>query len=108
MGKKRLTTDQPQGMHEYTHNMTKVINGEVYLRNFCDEGDKSLVEYCKEECKSRCKIDVAPGVGAEEFGEYMECDCVVAHFYFLAVGHAELRLHLKQYEDAEEEEKVKS
>ncbi|WP_434510122.1 hypothetical protein [Desulfitobacterium sp. AusDCA] len=101
MGKPEFTplvTDNPQGNYQWLHNMTVVKDKEVYLRDFNGEGDLSLVDYCKRECKSKCDSDI--DAGAEEFGEYMDCDCIVSCFYGMAVGHAELREHLKQYEES--------
>ncbi len=95
---RRLTTEEPQGNVQWMHNMTGIKNREVYLRDYNGEGDLSLVDYCKKECNERCDIDI--DVGAEEFGEYMYCGCIVAQFYWIAVGHAELRAHLSEYEDS--------
>lgn len=95
---KRLTTDSPVNNTEYMHNKTKVIDRNVYLRDYNGEGDKCLVEYCTEQCKKKCGAE-RTGISVEEFGEYMDCDCIVAHFYWMAVGHAELRNYLQYYEN---------
>lgn len=96
---KRLTFDNPQGNYQFLHNMTGIdANKEVYLRDFNGEGDLNLMEYCNLQCKEKCgreSID-APAV---EYGDYMDCDCVVSMFYAIAVGHAELRAKLSRYED---------
>lgn len=94
----RLTTDTPKGNYQMLHNCTVVKEHEVYLRDWNGEGDISLVNFCKAECKRKCDTNIE--AGAEEFGEYMDCDCFVAHFYHTAVGHAELRERLKAYEDS--------
>jgi hypothetical protein len=99
--KKRLTTEEPQGNVGYMLNMTKIIDKEVYIRDWNGEGDISLVAFCNRECKEKCNIDNdAP---ADEFGEAMDCDCFVSYFYILAVGHAEIRSRLKYHEDLMEE-----
>jgi hypothetical protein len=94
---RNLVKENPQGNYEYIHNLTTVKDNEVYIRDYDDMGDLSLRDYCSEFCKRKCGrvIDVS----LEEFGEYMDCDCVVSMFYWMAVGHAELRLHLKAYEN---------
>lgn len=92
---KRLTTDKPQGNYQWLHNMTIIKDQEVYLRG--SEEDINLVEFCKKECKEQCNTDIE--ADATEFGEYMDCDCVVAWFYHMAVGHAELRARLQAYEN---------
>ena len=57
------------------------------------------MDYCSAECKEKCGIDnKAP---ADEFGEYMDCNCIVSWFYWVAVGHAELRTALMAYEGKE-------
>lgn len=94
----RLTTDDPQGNFQRLHNMTVIKDGEVFLK--IGEGDISLVDYCKNECKEKCGIELDGN--AETFGDSMDCDCIVAAFYGMAIGHAELRSHLKDYEDLNE------
>lgn len=92
-----LVTENPEGNYQNLHNMTLIKDKQVYLRDYNGEGDLNLMEYCNRQCKEKCgrePID-AP---AEEFGEYMDCDCVVSHIYHMAIGHAELRHHLGQYE----------
>lgn len=95
---KRLTTDNPQGNVGNMLNMTKVIDNEVYLRDLNGEGDISLVNYCKGKCKEIYKVDIDATV--EEFGEFMDGDDLISLFYWVTVGHAELRERLKQYEDS--------
>lgn len=94
---RRLTTETPESNYEWLHNMITIKNREVYLKDYSDDGDLSLIDYCRNECKRECDIDINADV--EEFGEYMDCDCIVSLFYHMAVGHAELRSHLKAYED---------
>lgn len=95
---KPLVTDNPEGNYQNLHNMTGIdANKEVYLRDLNGKGDITLVEYCRKECKEQCNVDIDEG--AEEFAEYMDCDCPVSYFYHMAVGHAELRHRLRQYED---------
>lgn len=98
---RRLTTDEPQGMYEGLHNGTKVINGEVYLRDYEGHGDMNLMKYirCKYEevYNEQLGLDNVP---AEEFGEYMDTGDIVSDFYHMCVGYAELRERLKQYEDS--------
>lgn len=95
----RLVTEKTEGNYQYLHNMTVIKDKEVYLRDFNGEGDLNLMEFCNRQCKEKCgrePID-AP---AEEYGDYMDCDCVVSDFYAMAVGHAELRAKLGRYEDS--------
>ena len=94
----RLTTDNPQGNFQWLHNMTTIKDGEVYFRD--EDQEISLVEYCRQECKKQCDTQI--DAGAERFGEYMDCECAVSRFYHMAVGYAELRAKLKQYEDGEQ------
>lgn len=91
----RLTTDEPNGNYQHLHNCTTIIDKEVYLKDF--DANLNLVDYCKEECKAKCNTDI--DAEADTFAEYMDCDCVVARFYHMAVGHAELRNRLKTFED---------
>lgn len=98
----RLTADNPEGMWEELHNALIVKDREVYLRDWNGEGDMNLCKFCAEQCRKWCDIDLS-GVPAEEFGEFMDCDCAVAALYTIAVGYAENRLKLKEYEDAEEQ-----
>lgn len=93
-----LVTENPQGNYQWLHNMTVIKDREVFLRDFNGEGDLSLVDYCKQECKAKCDSEI--DAGPEEFGEYMDCNCIVSYFYCMAVGHAELRERLKQYEES--------
>jgi hypothetical protein len=95
---KRLTTENPQGNTGHMLNMTKVISKEVYLRDIDGESDISLVEYCKGIYKKEYGTDL--DADAEEFGEYMDDDSLLSLFYWIAVGHAELRLRLAAYEDS--------
>ena len=95
---KPLVTDNPEGNYQNLHNMTGIDeNKEVYLRNLDREGNISLVEFCKKECMEKCEIKFENDIPVEEFGDYMECDCVISYFYGMAVGHAELRHRLGQY-----------
>jgi hypothetical protein len=100
---KRLTTENPQGNMENMLNITKVINGEVYIRNWNGEMDLNLVDYCKEQYKSiygrSIDADLEEKITAEEFGEFMDGDDLLSLFYWTAVGYAELRERLKLYED---------
>jgi hypothetical protein len=98
---KRLTTDNPNSSTEWMHNMTVVKNREVYLREY-DQEDTNLVEYCKNECKDKCGTEIDADV--TEFGEFMDCDCIVARFYHMTVGYAENRERLKVYEDGKIDE----
>ena len=96
---KRLTTDSPKGYTEWLLNLAFVKDNEVMLRGLGEDNcDISLVDYSKISCLERCNIDKSE-VPTEEFAEHMDCDCLVAVMYFLAVGAAELRERLKEYED---------
>lgn len=101
---KRLTTENPQGNMENMLNITKVINHEVYIRNWNGEADLNLVDYCKEQYKSiygrSIDADLEEKITAEEFGEFMDGDDLLSLFYWMAVGHAELRVRLSEYEDS--------
>lgn len=92
----RLTTDDPQGNFQRIHNMTDIKDMEVFLK--LGDEEISLVDYCKNGCKEKCDIEL--NGDAETFGETMDCDCIVSAFYWMAVGYAELRAHLKDYEDS--------
>jgi hypothetical protein len=98
LGVRKLTTDDPKGTTEWMLNIAFVNNGEVYLRGIGEDCDISLVEYCRNECKTRCEVDLSD-VPTEQFAEYMECHCPVSILYFLAVGAAENRERLKEYEN---------
>lgn len=92
-----LVTETPEGNYQYLHNMTGIDENKcVYFRDHNGEGNLDLVEYCKRECKERCNIK-QEGT-SEDFAENMACDCSVALLYHMAIGHAELRYHLGQYE----------
>lgn len=97
MNGKRLTTEDPQGNYEWMHNLTTVKNREVYLREWNNECDVNLVDFCKAEYKKIYGNE--PNVSTEEFGELMDGDDLLSAFYWMAVGYAELRNRLKQYED---------
>ena len=100
---KPLVTDNPEGSYQNLHNMTGIdANREVYLRDFNGEGDLNLVDFCKKQCDKKCEVTIEAPV--EEFGEYMDCSCIVAYFYHMAVGHAELRHRLGEYESSEVKE----
>ena len=103
---KPLVTENPEGNYQYLHNMTVIKDKEVYLRDFEGNGDLNLVKYCKKQCEEKCEFKFDDDPPAEEFGEYMDCSCIVAYFYHMAVGHAELRNRLGQYESAEPEEET--
>jgi len=90
----RLTTDEPETNMEWIHNCTKIIDTEVFINGINE--DINLVDYCKQECKNKCDLDLDGN--AEEFGELMDCDCVVSRFYWTSVGHAHLRTRLMQFE----------
>lgn len=92
----RLTTDDPQGNYQRLHNMTAIKDMEVFLK--LGDAEINLVDYCKSECKEKCGIEFDGD--AQTFGDYMDCDCIVAIFYGMAIGHAEMRAHLKEYEDS--------
>jgi hypothetical protein len=97
---RKLVIENPEGNYQQLHNMTGVdSNKEVYLRDYNNEGNLSLVEYCKKECMERCEFEFDASTPADEFGEYMDCDCPISLLYHMAVGHAELRNRLGQYED---------
>ncbi len=94
---KPLVIDNPEGNYQNLHNMTGIdANKEVFLRDLGGEGDISLVDYCKHECKVKCDVDQEGE--AIDFAENMECDCPVTLIYHMAIGHAELRNRLGQYE----------
>ena len=95
----RLTTDKPETMVGRMLNMTVVHNNECFIRDWDGAGDISLVEFCKKECNSKCNREFGDDVTAEDFGDYMDCDCFVAHFYIMACGYVELRERLKYHED---------
>lgn len=99
---KRLTHEPPQGMYESLHNTAFVREREVYLRGVGANGeDISLCHYCATQCKERCGTEIAD-VSADEFGEFMDCECPVSLLYFIAVGAAEMREKLMRFEDAAE------
>lgn len=98
MDYRRLTTEESTGNMGYMLNATKVICKEVYLRDFNDEGDLSLVDYCKKEHKKLYDSDIE--ATAEDFGDLMDDDSLLSIFYWMSVGHAELRLRLSAYEDS--------
>ena len=94
---KPLVTETPEGNYQNLHNMTGIdANKEVYLRDFDGKGNLSLVEYCQKECQEKCEL--TSDTSAEGFGEYMDCAWPIAFLYHMAVGHAELRHRLGQYE----------
>ncbi len=94
---KPLVTDNPEGNYQNLHNMTGIdAKREVFLRDLGGEGDISLVDYCKRECKAKC--DIEQEGTAIDFAENMDCECPVALVYCMAVGHAGLRYRLSQYE----------
>jgi hypothetical protein len=97
---KRLTFDDPKGMTEGLLNRAYVKDGQVYLRGLEDHGkeDVSLVDYCASQCLETCDIKNFEA-SVEEFGEQLDCDCPTALLYFTAIGAAELRERLKDYED---------
>lgn len=102
---KPLVTETPEGNYQNLHNMTGIdANKEVYLRDFDGEGNISLDEFCKKACMEKCEFKFDDEPSAEEFGEYMDCNCVVSLLYHMAVGHAELRNRLGQYESFETKE----
>lgn len=96
---KTLVTENPEGNYQYLHNMTAIKDKEVYLRDFNGEGDLNLMEFSNRQCKEKCGREPIEAP-AEEFGDYMDCDCVVSMFYAMAIGHAELRHRLGQYESS--------
>ena len=93
----RLVTEAPQTNVQWLHNMTKIIDREVFLRGYDQGRDMSIVDYCKRECKAKCDIDQEGD--ALDFAENMECDCPISLVYHMATGYAELREHLKYYEE---------
>lgn len=93
---KPLVTETPDGNYQNLHNMTLIIDKEVYLQDHNGEGDLNLVDYCKGKCMEKC--DIEQEGTAEDFAENMDCDCLVSLIYHMAVGHAELRNRLGQYE----------
>jgi len=95
---KRLTTEDPKGNYQCLHNMTVIKDKEVYIRDYDNGFDLSIVDYCKKECKSKCDINIDAKV--DEFGEYMDCDCPITLLFHMAVGHSELRSRLSNYEDS--------
>jgi hypothetical protein len=97
---KRLTFDDPQWNTENMLNRAFVKDRQAYLRGLLDHGkeDISLVDYCASECSKTCKKKLN-NMSAEDFGDYMDCDCPIALLYWIAVGAAELRERLKDYED---------
>jgi hypothetical protein len=98
----RLTHETPQGIYEAFHNTAYIKEGEVFLRGCSQSGeDISLCHYCAEHCKKQCNTDLLD-IPAPEFGEYMDCECIVSLLFFVAVGAAEMRAKLMLYEDAEE------
>lgn len=101
----RLTFDRPEGMYQALHNTAFVQNNEVWLRGLgTDNKDVPLTVYCGEQCASRCGETHMPFVPAQEFADYMDCECPVCALYIIAVGAAELRARLMLYEDAAEKE----
>jgi hypothetical protein len=70
----------------------------VYLRDLNGDGDIDLIQYCRRECKKKCDIEFDANL--EYFAENMGCDCPVSYLYHMAVGHAELRHRLGQYESS--------
>ena len=100
----RITTENPQGNMGNMFNATKIINREVYLRDWNGEGDLNLVDFCKARYKEIWGEDfdkeMDEKVGAEDFGEYMDDDSLLSAFYWITVGYAELRSRLAAYEDS--------
>jgi len=94
---RRLTTEEPHGNVENMLNIIKIIDCEVYLRNWNGEGDLNLVDYCKAEYKRIYGTELE--ANAEEFGEYLDGDDLLSLFYATVVGYAELRERLKIFED---------
>ncbi|MBU5486420.1 hypothetical protein KQI86_19145 [Clostridium sp. MSJ-11] len=95
---KKIITESPNDMTESMHNMVFVKNKEVYLRGIGEDyTDISLEDYCKNEYKRLYDEDIDANV--TEFGEYMDDDSLLSLFYWACVGFAEVREHLKIYED---------
>ena len=91
--KLRLTTDNPSGNYEMLHNCTTVHDKEVYLKDF--DAEHKLIDFINNQCREICNV----GFDGEDM---LDCDCIVARFNSMAIGHAELRHRLKEYEDKEE------
>lgn len=103
---KKIITDSPDGNTELMHNRVFVKDGYVWLRRMGEHGeDIDLIDYCKKQCclhNSGCDAITEQYDGAESFGELMmDCDCIIAHLYWLAVGFAEVRQRLMKYENGE-------
>ena len=96
----RFTTDDPRNNMDWMHNMTEVIDREVFLPDCSGDGVR-LVDYCAELCRKKCGSEFTDNdLKANVFGKFMVCDCEVAILYWLAVGYAENRQRLMDYEDS--------
>ena len=94
---RKLITENPEGMVQGMHNFVLVKNKEVYLR--LGEEEISLVEYIRKMDKELYGIDHEDEYcNSEDFGDHMDDDRFTCVMYFALVGFAEVREHLKDYE----------
>lgn len=94
----RLTVDNPRNNLEALHNFAYAKDRRVFLSYADGEAGVDLCEYV---AKHACCEDIDAAAVME--GACMECDCVMAILYTVAVQAAELRERLKYYEDREEQ-----
>ncbi|KHO36733.1 hypothetical protein OR62_11090 [Clostridium tetani] len=96
---KKLINENPKNMTANMHNMVFVKDKEVYLRGIGEDyTDISLVDFCKEEYKRLYDAEIEESDPCE-FGGYMDDDSLLSLFYWACVGFAEVREHLKYYEE---------
>lgn len=97
---KKLVTNSPKRYTDRIRNMVFVKNKDVYLRRFGKGGSNiKLVDWCKKQCCEKCK-SMKNVKQLEDYEEnIIECNCIVAYFYWACVGFAQVRERLKYYED---------
>ena len=104
MGK--IVTDKPQGNYETLCNFCRVIDGRAKFMETTEGENTDIYNFCRNECIKRCAVNIPE----KDDGSLMEMmcfdcmgclDCLNALLYISACQAADLREHLKMYEDGD-------
>lgn len=108
----KIVNDDPQTNVEMMMNLAFIKDKEVWIRCGSEKGeDCNLIDFVNRACKEH-KCEYAEDLKKLEHdfdnvGDMlMMCSgegCPIGTFYYVAIQAAELREHLRKYEDGEQE-----
>lgn len=99
----KIITDTPSNNYETQCNFCRYVNNRAKFLETSSGKDTDIYDFCRKQCKEKCDVNFPE----EDDGTMLETmcfdccmsDCVIYLLYISAVQAAEVREHLKKYEE---------